>query len=386
MQLPATEEQRRVQETVCRFAREEIAPRVPEMDRTGKFAEELHPRFTELGLFGLLQPEQHGGAGLDHLTLGLVQVEIATVSVAMAMYLQSQEVLTYQLSRLGTEEQKTAYVVPVVRGEKLGCFAFTEPDTGSDANALKTRAVVDGDEYVIDGQKRFITNAPRAAFGIIFAKDWEDDVSLFIVEADRPGWSVSEPWEKMGHRGVDLADIYLDSVHIPRTNLLGGQGGKFRDLRRAMTLGKFCLSAQCVGIMQAALEAATAYADTRVVRGQRLAKMMSIRALLAEIATRLEASRQLVYDLGQLLDEGKDTIKEAAITKLFASQAAIDVTRMALQVHGSYGYMRDYPIERLYRDARGYELFEGVSEIQREIIVSLLEREYYGQPAAPEPR
>jgi len=238
---------------------------------------------------------------------------------------------------------------------------------------LKTVAKEVKDGYIINGVKRFITNAPWADVMCVFAK-LEGDISLFFIEANRKGFSTGPKMDKLGLRGTDLSDVFLEDVHVPKDHLMGGKGGKFDALKDAMTIGKMCLSAQCVGLMQASLEEAIKYSVHRMHFDEPIFNLQAIHWLLAEMASRLEASRWLTYRAAFLKDQGQDTIKDMAITKLFVTSTAVDVCRWGMQVHGAYGISKEYKIERLFRDAKMYELLEGTSEIQRELIVKRLPR------------
>jgi butyryl-CoA dehydrogenase len=275
--------------------------------------------------------------------------------------------------KLGTEEEKQEILAPICAGKKVGCFCFTEPDTGSNPKMLKTVAVEQGDSYVLNGTKRFVTNGRFADVALIFAK-LEGDINIFIVETDREGFSRGPKMDKLGLRGTELCDLIMDNVRIPKKNLLGGKGGKFDALKDAMTLGKLCLSAHCVGLMQAALEEAIKYSMHRMHFDEPIFDLQAIHWLLAEMASRLEASRWLTYRAAFLKDQGVGTIKDMAITKLFVTQTAVDVCRWGMQVHGAYGISKEYKIERIFRDAKMYELLEGTSEIQRELIAKRLPR------------
>jgi alkylation response protein AidB-like acyl-CoA dehydrogenase len=324
-------------------------------------------------LYGIPFDPKYGGTGADHASLTLAQIEIARILAPVAMHMQLQHVVGDRFNKLATEEQKLEWMPRISEAKKVGCFGFTEPDTGSNPKMLKTTAVEVEDGFVINGTKRFITNAPWADVMCVFAK-LEGDISLFFVETDRPGFSTSKKMDKLGLRGTDLSDVILDDVKVPKDHLLGGQGGKFDALKDAMTIGKLCLSAQCVGLMQAALEEAITYSMHRMHFDEPIFDLQAIHWLLAEMACGLEASRLLTYRAGFLKDQGIDSIKDLAITKLFVTSTAVNVCRWGMQVHGAYGISKEYKIERIFRDAKMYELLEGTSEIQRELIVKRLPR------------
>ena len=374
MNFNLTEQQEMFQKEVRKFAEAELTPLVPIMDKENDFPHEIRPKFAAMNLYGIPFDPEYGGAGADHVSLVLAMEEISKVLAPLAIHMQLGNVTCDRFNKLGTEEQKRQYMIPICEGKKVVCFCFTEPDTGSNPKMLKTTARSDGDGYVVNGTKRFITNATFADAALIFAKDDDGDISLFLVEADRKGFSIDKKMDKLGLRGTELADVILEDVRIPKENLLGSKGGKFDALKDAMTIGKMCLSAQCVGLMQASLEEAIRYSMHRMHFDEPIFELQAIHWLLAEMASRLEASRWLTYRAAFLKDQGIDTIKDMAITKLFVTQTAVDVCRWGMQVHGAYGISKEYKIERLYRDAKMYELLEGTSEIQRELIVKRLPR------------
>ncbi len=374
MNFKLTEQQEMFQKEVRKFAEAELTPLVDIMDKENDFPHEIRPKFAAMNLYGIPFDPEYGGAGADHVSLVLAMEEIAKVLAPLAIHVQLGNVTCDRFNKLGTEEQKRQYMIPICEGKKVVCFCFTEPDTGSNPKMLKTTARSDGDGYVVNGTKRFITNATFADAALIFAKDDDEDISLFLVEADRKGFSIDKKMDKLGLRGTELADVILEDVRIPKENLLGSKGGKFDALKDAMTIGKVCLSAQCVGLMQASLEEAIRYSMHRMHFDEPIFELQAIHWLLAEMASRLEAARWLTYRAAFLKDQGMDTIKDMAITKLFVTQTAVDVCRWGMQVHGAYGISKEYKIERLFRDAKMYELLEGTSEIQRELIVKRLPR------------
>lgn len=373
MNFNLTEQQEMFQKEVRKFAEMELTPLVDMMDKENAFPHEIRPKLAAMNLYGIPFDTKYGGAGSDHVSFALALEETAKVLASIAIHIQLQIVVNDRFNKLATEEQKLKWMIPICEGKKVGCFGFTEPDTGSNPKMIKTTAIEEDDCYVINGTKRFITNAPFGDVMCVFAK-LEGDISLFFVETDRKGFSTSKKMDKLGLRGTDLADTIFEDVRIPKENLLGGKGGKFDALKDAMTLGKLGLSAQCVGLMQASLEEAIKYAMNRMHFDEPIFDLQAIHWLLAEMASRLEAARWLTYRAAFLMDEGIDTIKDMAITKLFVTQTAVDVCRFGMQVHGAYGISKEYKIERLFRDAKMYELLEGTSEIQRELIVKRLPR------------
>jgi butyryl-CoA dehydrogenase len=367
MDFRFTEEQEMFRTEVRRFVQKELPPLVPIME-DNQFPHEIRKKLVDFGLYGIIFPKEYGGHEWGYTNLVIALEEIARELPAIAIHLQLQYVAGDELRKYGTEKQKQDWLVPLIKGEHILCFAFTEPDTGSDPKALKTTATPKGDVYVIDGVKRFITHAPMGRACITFAKEPNGDISLFLVPLDIKGVSFGKVEDKLGLRGTMLSDIYYDSVEIPKENLLGSHGGKFDELKVAMMLGKMCLSAQCLGIMEACLEESIKYADGRLQRGRPISTFLSIRMHIAEMASKIEACRWLLYHNAWLSDNGINNIKDAAITKLFISQTTVDVVRSAVQIHGPYGICKDYKVERLFRDGKMYELLEGTSEIQRELV------------------
>jgi len=368
-----TEQHEMFQKAVRKFVENEFTPLVDIMDKENEFPHEIRPKLAAMHLYGIPIDSKYGGTGADHTSLALALEEFAKVLASLAIHVQLQHVVLDRFSKLATEEQKKEWIPQICDAKKVGCFGFTEPDTGSNPKMIKTVAVEESDGFVLNGTKRFITNAPWADVMCVFAK-LEGDISLFFVETDRPGFSTSKKMDKLGLRGTDLSDVILEDVKIPKDHLMGDRGGKFDALKDAMTIGKLCLSAQCVGLMQASLDEAIKYAMTRMHFDEPIFDLQAIHWLLAEMACGLEASRWLTYRAAFLKDQGQDTIKDMAIAKLFASSTAVDVCRWGMQVHGAYGISKEYKIERLFRDAKMYELLEGTSEIQRELIVKRLPR------------
>ncbi len=373
MDFNLTEPQEMFRREVRKFAEAEIAPLVDTMDKENTFPQEIRPKLAAMNLYGIPWPTAYGGAGSDHVSLTLALEEMARVIAPLSMHVQCQHTVGDRFNKLGTEEQKHRYMVPICEGRMVGSFCFTEPDTGSNPKMIKTTAVEDGDSYVLNGTKRFVTNGRFSDVALIFAR-FEGDISLFIVDTKSKGFSRGPKMDKLGLRGTELCDLIMDDVRIPKENLLGGKGGKFDALKDAMTLGKLCLSAHCIGLMQAALDEAIRYSMTRMHFDEPIFDLQAIHWLLAEMASRLEAARWLTYRGAFLKDQGLDTIKDLAITKLFTTQTAVDVCRFGMQVHGAYGISKEYKIERIFRDAKVYELLEGTSEIQRELIVKRLPR------------
>ena len=377
MDLKLTEEQEMVRKMARDFAQKEVAPIAAEMDAKGAVPFENIKKMGQLGLLGLTAPEEYGGGGADTVSyvVALEEIAKACASTAVVMAVQNS-LVNYALARFGTEEQKRKFLVPLAQGEKIGAYALTEPEAGSDAAAIRTRAVRDGDEYVINGTKHFITNGGFADIVILYAtvdpsKGYKG-ITAFIVEKGTPGFSVGKEENKMGIRATSTCELIFRDCRVPVANRLGEEGQGFKIALSALDAGRIGIGAQAVGIAQAAYEAALEYAKVRVQFGQPIAKFQAIQWMLADMATRIEAARLLVYKAALAKDEAQKTgarfSKEAAMAKLFASETAGFVTDCALQIHGGYGYMKDYPLERYYRDARITRIYEGTNEIQRLVI------------------
>ena len=377
MDLKLTEEQEMVRRMAREFAEREVAPIAAEMDEKGEVPFDNIKKMGELGFLGLTVSEEYGGMGADTVSYCIVLEEIAKACASTAVVMAIQNSLVnYALARFGTEEQKRKFLVPLAQGEKIGAYALTEPEAGSDAAAIRTRAVRDGDEYVINGTKHFITNGGFADIVILYAtvdpsKGYRG-ITAFIVEKGTPGFSAGKEENKMGIRATNTCELIFQDCRVPVANRLGDEGQGFKIALSALDAGRIGIGAQAVGIAQAAYEAALEYAKTRVQFGQPIAQLQAIQWMLADMATRIEAARLLVYKAALAKDEAQKTgarfSKEAAMAKLFASETAGFVTDCALQIHGGYGYMKDYPLERYYRDARITRIYEGTNEIQRLVI------------------
>ncbi|MGI6547255.1 MAG: acyl-CoA dehydrogenase family protein [Bacillota bacterium] len=375
MVIAFTEDQIAIQEGVREFAHSRVLPRAAEIDRTDIFPRDLWQEMAAHGLFGVPFPEEYGGLGAGYVAYVLAVEELVRASMSVGVLVSVQGLAQEAILRFGTEEQKQRYLKPLVQGEKIGCFAFTEAGTGSDPKALMTRWVRDGQQYVLAGTKTFITHATVADAGVIFAKGADGKVSAFIVEAGSPGWQPGRQEDKLGLHGTGTAELVLDDVRVPAHNLLGREGDGFRILLQTISVGKLAVAAQGVGISQAALDASVRYARERTAYGKPIAQFQTTQWLIAEMAARLEAARWLTYRTAQLLEDGTDISRAAAQCKLFSSRAAVQTSSDAMQIHGAYSYSKDYVVERLYRDAKITEIYEGTSEIQRVIIANALLRE-----------
>ncbi|MQY55477.1 MAG: acyl-CoA dehydrogenase [Dehalococcoidia bacterium] len=377
MDFKLSEHEKMIQRTARDFAERSVRPLAMEIDRKCEFPFELAREMGSMGYFGLPYPPEYGGGGAGYISYVLVIEQLCRAAMVAGAIIGVNGLAEESIFRYGSKEQKQRFLVPLAKGEKLSSFAFTEAATGSDPKAIETRARPDGDDYVITGQKQFVALSPASQVAVVFAREEKDEtgrVSAFIVETSSPGYHMRHPCETLGVRGLCPAVIYLDEVRVPKENLLGKPATGYEIMLEAIIVGKLAVAAEAVGVGQGALELSLNYARDRKAYGNPIAELLSIKWLLAEMASRVEASRWLTYKTASLRDQGASIMKESAMAKLFASQAAVDVTRMAMQVHGAYGYMKDMEIERLYRDAKLTEIYEGISEIQRVIIADHLLR------------
>jgi len=370
-----SEQESMIQNVARDFAERSVRPAAMEIDRRCEFPFDLAKEMGSLGYFGLPYPPDYGGVGAGYMGYALVIEQLCRASMVAGAIIGVNGLAEEAIFRYGSEEQKQGFLVPLTKGVSISSFAFTEPATGSDPRAVETRARPDGDDYVITGQKQFIALSPASHVAVVFARDETERVSAFIVETSSPGYNLRHACETLGVRGLSPTVVYLDDVRVPKENLLGEKARGYGVMLEAISVGKLGVAAEAVGLGQGALELSLTYAQERKAYGKPIADLLSTKWLLAEMASRVEASRWLTYRTAFVRDQGADIMKEAAIAKLFASQAVVDVTRMAMQIHGAYGYMKDMEIERLYRDAKLTEIYEGVSEIQRVIIADYLLRE-----------
>lgn len=379
MDFEPTEEQRMFRRMVRDFAEKEIAPRAVEMDETDEFPDDLFRRMGELGIIGLPFPEEYGGSDAGYTSLVIALEEIARVSGSMAITLDAQISLCSEpIYLFGSEEQKQKYLVPLARGEKIGCFGLTEPQAGSDAGATRTRAVRDPQtgEWVINGQKIFITNGSVADVIVITAKTDPEKgtrgISSFIIEKDTPGYQPGRDEDKMGLRGSVTSELFFENCRVPAENLLGKENEGFKQFLVTLDAGRVAIAAMAVGLAQGAFERALAYAQEREQFGQRIANFQAVQWMLVDMATEIEAARLMVYRAAWLREQGKRFTKEAAMAKLFASEVSERACHHAIQIHGGYGYVREYEVERMYRDQRLCAIGEGANEIQKLVIARQL--------------
>jgi alkylation response protein AidB-like acyl-CoA dehydrogenase len=381
MYFQLTEEQNLIRETVRSFAENEVAPSAAERDENERFDRELmFNKVAELGLAGIVFPEEYGGAGSDYISYAITVEELSRVCGSTGVTLSAHLSLgANPVWLFGTEEQKQKYLVPMAEGSKLGAFALTEPSAGSDAGGTKTFAVRDGDEWVLNGSKIFITNGGDAETYIVFARTDKEaqkhhGISAFIVEKDTPGFSFGKKEKKMGIRSSLTCELVFENCRIPADNLLGKEGEGFKIAMKTLDGGRIGIAAQALGIAQGAYEEALNYARERKQFDQPIANFQAVQFILADMALRIEASRLLVYQSAWRASAGLAYGKESAMAKLSASETAMWVTTKAVQVHGGYGYTREFPAERMMRDAKITEIYEGTSEVQRVVIGAAITR------------
>ncbi|ANX14190.1 acyl-CoA dehydrogenase [Fictibacillus arsenicus] len=373
MNLVFTEEQKMMQKMVRDFAQKEIAPAIEHMEETEEFPRHLIKKMAELGLMGIPIPEEYGGAGMDFTSYIIAINELSKVSATIGVILSVHtSVGTNPILYFGNEEQKKKYITKLASGEYLGAFGLTEPSSGSDAASLKTRAVKQGDHYVLNGSKIFITNAGEADVYIVFASTEPDKgsygISAFIVDKDTPGFSVGKKEKKMGLNGSNTCEIVFEDARVPAENLLGNEGEGFKIAMSNLDVGRIGIAAQSLGIAEAALEYATNYAKERKQFGKPIGANQGLGFKLADMATEVEAAKLLTYRAADLKTNNMPCGKEASMAKLFASETAMKSAIEAVQVYGGYGYTKEYPVERLFRDAKVCQIYEGTSEIQRMVL------------------
>jgi butyryl-CoA dehydrogenase len=368
-----SDEQKLIRDTMRAFAQERLAPHAARRDREHEFPRAELSALGELGAMGVTVPERWGGAGLDYVALAIMVEEIAAGDAATSTIVGVQNsVVCGPVNAFGTEAQKTKYLPSLARGERLGCFCLTEPAVGSDAGAIATRAERQGDHYVLNGVKQFITTGKNADVAIVFAvtdrSAGKRGISAFVVETATPGYVVARVEDKLGQRASDTAQIVFDNCRVPVANRLGDEGQGYRIALANLEGGRIGIGAQAVGIARAAFEMATAYARERQSFGKPIIDHQAVNFRLADIATEIEIARQMTLHAATLRDAGVPCLTEASMAKLFASEMAERVCSGAIQIHGGYGYVGDFAVERLYRDVRVCQIYEGTSDIQRLVI------------------
>ena len=362
-----------LRDMVREFAANEVAPVAAELDHEAIFPSEIIEKMAELGLMGIPIPEEYGGTGMDFVAYITAVYELGKVCASTAITMAAHTSLgTTPILLAGSEEQKQKYLPPLASGEMIGAFGLTEPEAGSDAGATKTTAVLDGDEWVINGSKIFTTNAGVAGLITVTAKaiidGKEEGIGAFIIETENPGLSVAPLEKKMGWKASDTRQIFFENLRIPQENLLGSPADGFKTFLKTLTGGRISVGALSVGTAEGAYEAALKYSTERKAFGKPIHRFQSVGFKLADMATEIEASKLLVYNAAHKYNTGQDVAKEAAMAKLFASETAMRSATEAIQVFGGYGYIKEYPVERYFRDAKALTIGEGTSEIQRIII------------------
>jgi butyryl-CoA dehydrogenase len=381
LNLELTEEQQLLQKTVREFAEAEVKPFAKEVDETGRFPRDTIKKAAELGLTGVAIPENYGGAGMDHISYTIVIEEISRVCASTSVILSVQNSLYCDpVYRFGTEEQKQKFLVPFASGEKIGCYALTEPQAGSNAAALTTKAIRKGDSYVVNGTKAWITNGGAADAVIAYVntqpEKGEKGITALVIEKGTPGFSVGKEEKKLGIHGSACTELVFSDCVVPAANRIGNEGEGYKVALSTLDGGRIGIASQATGIAQGAFEAALSYAQQREAFGHPIADFQAIQFMLADMATEIDAARLLARRAAWKQDSGARFSMEAAIAKLFASEMSTRVAHKAIQIHGGNGYSSEYPVERAYRDTRITEIYEGTSEIQRLVIASWVLKSY----------
>ena len=381
MDLIFNEEQRMIQEAAREFAQNEIAPIAAQFDESGEFPYETVGKMGQMGFMGIEVPEEYGGAGLDCLSYVLAMIEIDKADASHGTVMSvNNSLFCNAIMLFGTEEQKQKYVTPVASGEKIGAYSLTEPMSGSDSSTMRSRAVRDGDEFVINGTKSWVTSAPAASFVIMFTMTEPDKkhrgITAFILEADQAGFKLGKKEDKLGIRASATTELYLEDYRCSTESILGQEGKGFKIAMSVLDAGRIGIAAQAVGIAEAAYEASLEYARERQAFGGPIGQFQGIQWKIADMKTRLEAARLLVFQAALAKDAAKESgaryTTEASMAKLFASETAMFCAHQAVQIHGGMGYSKEMPIERFFRDAKITEIYEGTSEIQR-LVISRME-------------
>jgi alkylation response protein AidB-like acyl-CoA dehydrogenase len=382
---PLTGEQREIRELVRALARERIAPRAAEIDKSAAFPWDVVEVFRENDVFGVLFDEDHGGIGASALMTLVMIEELSKVCATSGLIVAVQELGSLGIKLAGSDEQKRRFLPRLASGEWLAAYALTEPGSGSDSAAMRTTAGRAGDEYVIDGGKRFITNAGVASLYVVFAKtdpaEGHSGISAFVVEADTPGLAVGRIEPKMGIKGSTTGELFFDDCRVPAANLLGGEGEGFRIAMQILDRSRPGIAAQGLGLAQGATDYALDYARSRETMGKPIAEHQLIAGMLADMETRCEAARGLLYKVGLMIDEGDtgaELTKLSAMAKLYCTDVAMDVTTDAVQILGGYGYISEFPVERMMRDAKITQIYEGTNQIQRIVIAREMLKENRG--------
>ncbi|WP_019415852.1 acyl-CoA dehydrogenase [Paenisporosarcina sp. TG20] len=377
MNFDLTQEHQMIRKTMREFSDKVVAPGAIDRDRTKAFPKEIFKQVADMGMMGLPFSEEYGGAGADTISFAIVTEELSRVCASTGITYSAHISLGgAPLNLFGTEEQKHKYLTPICTGESFGAFGLTEPNAGSDAGGTQTRAVEDGDDFIINGNKVYITNASHAKHLAITAitgmKDGKKEISAIIVPTDAEGFTVIDNYEKMGLHSSNTTELVLENVRVPKANLLGKRGEGFRQFLVTLDGGRIGIGAMAVGIAQGAFDKALRYSKERKQFGKPLSDFQVTQFKLADMAMKIELARTMVYKAAWLKDQGRPFTKEASMCKLYASEIAMEVADQAVQIHGGYGYMKEYEVERYMRDAKLLEIGEGTSEIQRMVIARLI--------------
>jgi butyryl-CoA dehydrogenase len=378
MQLELNEQQKMIQKMVREFAEKEVAPIAAELDEKEEYPTKTLEKMAKLGLLGAIIPQEYGGAGLDTISYEIIVEEISRKCASTGVITSVHNSLaSWPIMKYGSDEQKKKYLPMLAKGDKIGAFAATEPNAGSDLGAMKTTAELKGNKYIINGDKTFITSGPEAGIIIIFAVTDKSagpkGISAFIIENGFKGYKVGSIFEKLGINASKTSELIFENMEVPKENLLGKEGEGFKIALATLDGGRIGIAAQAVGIAQAALDECIEYSKQRQQFGRPLAKFQAIQWMIADMATKIEASRFLTLNAAYQKDYGPGRFsKEAAMAKLFASETAVDAVIKAVQIHGGYGYTKEYTVERLFRDAKITEIYEGTSEVQRMVIAGSL--------------
>jgi butyryl-CoA dehydrogenase len=373
MKLELNEQQKMIQKMVREFAEKQVGPIAAELDKKEEYPHKTLKEMAKLGLLGIIIPSEYGGAGLDTVSYAIVIEEISRKCAATGVITSvHNSLVAWPIIKYGTDEQKKKYLPILAKGEKIGAFAGTEPNAGSDLGAMQTTAKLKGDKYIINGDKTFITSGPEAGIIIIFAVTDKEagskGISAFIVENTFKGFKVGSIFEKLGINASKTSELIFEDMVVPKENLLGSEGDGFKIALSTLDGGRIGIASQAVGIAQACLDESIEYSKQRQQFGRPIAKFQAIQWMIADMATKIEASRWLVYNAAYTKDQGVRFSKEAAMAKLFASETAVDCAIKAVQIHGGYGYTKEYTVERLFRDSKITEIYEGTSEVQRMVI------------------
>jgi len=372
-----TEEQRMIYDMTKRFSEEELKPKAEEVDREHKYPAESVAKMAELGLMGMVFPEQYGGGGMDYVSYAIAIEEISRHCASTGVVMSAHTSLcAAPIYYFGTEEQKKKFLTPLAQGQKIGCFGMTEAGAGTDSAGTRTTAKLDGDNYIVNGTKNFITNGNEADIAVVMVRTGEHKhkgLSMIIVEKGTPGFSVGKLEDKLGILGSSTVELVFEEVKVPKDNLLGSEGEGFKIGMHTLDGGRIGIASQALGIAKGSLEESVEFGKTREQFGQPVINFQALQWMIADMATRLDAARLLTWRAAKLKDKGDVRYsKEAAMAKLFASETAMWAATKAIQIHGGYGYTKDYPVERYFRDAKITEIYEGTSEVQRLVIAQSL--------------